>query len=131
MATWSDLKTYIHNRYKVANETDDMLRLIFETGNLREQVVLVRRVVLPANGTEWVHIESAIGEIDKLDLVALLRKVGNTVVGGLATAGDSIVTFRHSVPLADLSIAEFEQPLHLVIGTADLLEQQFTGGDRF
>jgi hypothetical protein len=131
MATWSDLKAYIHNRYKVANETEDMLRLIFETGNLREQVVVISRVVLPANGTEWVQISSAIGEVDKVDLAALVRKVGNTVVGGLATAGDSIVTFRHSLPLADLSIAEFEQPLHLVIGTADLLEQQFTGGDRF
>jgi hypothetical protein len=131
MATWNDLKAYVHNRYQVSDETDDMMRLVFSSPDLRAQVVIIRRIVLPANGSEWVHVESAIGEIDKIDLVALLRKVGNTVVGGLATAGDSIVTFRHSIPLADLSIAEFEQPLHLVTGTADLLEQEFTGGDKF
>jgi len=131
MATWSDLKAYVHNHYKVSDETDDMLRLVFETDNLRAQVVIIRRVILPANGSEWVHIESAIGEIDKLNLVTLLRTVGNTVVGGLATSGDSLVTFRHSVPLADLSIAEFEVPLRLVLSTADVLEERFSGGDRF
>jgi hypothetical protein len=130
MATWSDLKAYVHNRYKVADERDDMMKLIFETDNLRSQVVIIWRLTLAANGSEWIHIESPIGEIGQLDLASLLRTVGNTVVGGLATSGE-LVTFRHSVPLADLSIAEFEQPLHLVIGTADLLEQRYTGGDKF
>jgi len=131
MATWSDLKSYIHNNYKIADERDDMVKLIFETEGLRSQVVIIWRLTLAANGSEWIHIESPIGELGQIDLAAALRTVGNTVVGGLATAGDTLVTFRHSVPLSDLSISEFEQPLHLVIGTADRLEQQFTGGDKF
>ena len=42
-----------------------------------------------------------------------------------------LVTFRHSLPLANLNINEFESPLALVTTTADRLEQAFTGGDRF
>jgi drug/metabolite transporter (DMT)-like permease len=53
------------------------------------------------------------------------------ILGGLALAGGNIVTFRHSVPLEDLSINEFEAPLALVTGTADRLEQALTGGDKF
>jgi hypothetical protein len=131
MATWSDLKAYIHNNYKIADERDDMIKLIFETQNLRSQVVIIWRLTLAANGAEWIQIESPFGELGKVDLAAAVRVVGDTVVGGLSLAGGTLVTFRHSVPLADLSISEFEQPLHLVIGTADRLEQQFTGGDQF
>lgn len=131
MATWSDLKAYIHNNYKIADERDDMIKLIFETQNLRSQVVIIWRLTLAANGAEWIQIESPFGELGKVDLAGAVRVVGNTVVGGLSLAGDTLVTFRHSVPLSDLSISEFEQPLHLVIGTADRLEQQFTGGDQF
>jgi len=43
----------------------------------------------------------------------------------------NLVTFRHSVPLLNLNINEFESPLALVTETADLLESTFTGGDRF
>jgi hypothetical protein len=131
VATWGDLRAYIHNNYKVADERDDMIKLIFETQNLRSQVVIIWRLTLAANGAEWIQIESPFAEIGSVDLSAAIRAVGNTVVGGLASAGDTLITFRHSVPLADLQIAEFEQPLHLVIGTADRFEQQFTGGDKF
>ena len=53
-----------------------------------------------------------------------------TVCGGIAAMGD-LVTVRHSVPLLNLDINEFERPLGLVTGTADRLEQQFQGGDQF
>ena len=131
MATWSDLKQYIHNNYKIADERDDMIKLIFETGGLRSQVVIVWHVQLSGNGEHWIQIESPFGELGSLDLAAALNAVGNTVCGGMSLVGGTLVTFRHSVPLDDINISEFEAPLALVTGTADRLEQQLTGGDKF
>jgi hypothetical protein len=131
MATWSDLQSYIRNNYKSADETPDSIKLVFDVGGLRSQVVIVWHLQLSGTNEEWVQIESPIGELGSVDLTAALRAVGNTLVGGLALAGGNIVTFRHSVPLDDLSINEFEVPLHLVTGTADQLEQALSGGDKF
>jgi hypothetical protein len=131
MATWTDLKAYIHDHYKIADERDDMIKLIFDMGGMRSQVVIVWHVQLSGNGEHWVQIESPFGELGSVDLNAALTAVGNTVCGGMALAGGTLVTFRHSVPLDDLSINEFEAPLALVTGTADRLEQALTGGDKF
>ena len=131
MASWPDLKAYIHNNYKIADEREDMIKLIFDVGDMRSQVVIVWHVQLSGNGEHWIQIESPFGELGQVDLAAALQAVGNTVCGGMALAGGTLVTFRHSVPLDDLSINEFEAPLALVTGTADRLEQALTGGDKF
>ena len=52
------------------------------------------------------------------------------VCGGVAVIND-VVIFRHSVPLANLDVNEFERPLHLVTMAADYLETQVTGLDQF
>lgn len=131
MATWSDLKAYVKNNYKIADEADDHIKLVFDMGNLRSQVVIVWHAQLANTDEHWVQIESPIGELGQVDVNAALQAVGDTLVGGLALFNGSVVTFRHSVPLDDLSINEFEVPLALVTGTADRLEQALTGGDRF
>lgn len=138
MATWNDLKTYIRNNYKVADERENAIKLIFDVGGLRSQVVLIWHVPLQGSNDDWIQIESPIGELGQIDLAAALHHVGGTVVGGLALAVSDnpsgpppLVTFRHSVPLDDLSINEFEAPLALVTSTADRLEQALTGGDTF
>ena len=130
MTTWNDLKTYVHSHYKIADEQDNMIKLIFETRDMRSQVVVLWHLTLSGNGEEWVQIESPFGELGSIDLTAALQAVGNTVCGGMALFGN-MVTFRHSLPLADLNIAEFESPLALVTTTADQLEKTLVGGDKF
>ena len=129
MSTWADLVTYVHSNYKVSDESQNSIKLVFETGNLRSQVVVLWHLTLE-RGEEWVQIESPFGELGQVDLNAALQHVGNTVCGGLALVGN-LVTFRHSLPLANININEFEGPLHMVTGTADQLERTLTGGDRF
>jgi hypothetical protein len=129
MASWNDLVEYVKRNYKVSDEQPDMLKLLFETGNMRSQVVLLWHMSL-SNNEEWVQIESPFAEIGSVDLAAALAKVGNTVCGGMAQYGN-FVTFRHSLPLENLNINEFESPLGLVTNTADGLEKELVGGDRF
>jgi hypothetical protein len=129
MASWADLVAYVHSNYKVSDESQNSIKLVFETGNLRSQVVVLWHLKLE-RGEEWVQIESPFGELGSVDLAAALQHVGNTVCGGLALVGN-LVTFRHSLPLDNLQISEFEWPLHMVTSTADQLERNLTGGDRF
>jgi hypothetical protein len=130
MATWSMLKEYVHSHYKIADEKPDSLKLIFDLGDLRSQVVILWRMSLLDGSEEWVQIESPFGRLDSIDLRGAIDAMGDTVCGGIASFGE-LATVRHSVPLLNLDINEFERPLILVTGTADRLEQRFQGGDEF
>ncbi|MFG2052825.1 hypothetical protein ACGFI9_02240 [Micromonospora sp. NPDC048930] len=130
MATWADLMSYVRSNYRIAEERPNLIKLVFETGNLRSQAVLLWHLTLADGEEEWVQIESSFGELGSVNLARALEEVGNTVCGGMAVVGD-LLTFRHAVPLLNLNINEFERPLALVTSTADNLERVLTGADRY
>jgi hypothetical protein len=106
------------------------MKLIFDVGDLRSQVVFLWKMSMLDGAEDWVQIESPFGRLDSVNLRAAIDSMGNTVCGGIASLGE-LVTVRHSVPLLNLDINEFERPLVLVTGTADRLERQLQGGDEF
>lgn len=130
MADWRSLTLYVRANYKVAEETDRMMKLLFGVGGGRSQMVFLWHQTLIGGAEDWVQIESPIGKIEEVSLVPLMREVAETVCGGIGATGD-FVTFRHSVPLMNLDMNEFERPLQLVVTTADRLEHRLVGGDRF
>ncbi len=129
MASWDDLVNYVRSRYRVEEESDGLVRLVFELGDRRTQTVMLWRMMLPG-AEEWVQIESPIGDVVAVDLDRAIDRIGRTVCGGMGKAGD-LVTFRHAVPLANLDPNELERPLELVTATADDLERTLLGGDTF
>jgi hypothetical protein len=130
MVTWSALTEYVRSHYKISDEKPGSLKLVFDVGDLRSQVVFLWRMTLNDGAEDWVQIESPFGRLDSVNLRGAIDSMGQTVCGGIAALGE-LVTVRHSVPLLNLDINEFERPLALVTGTADRLEQQFQGGDQF
>ena len=130
MATWSDLVDYVRRNYKTADEEPGMIKMVFEVGDLRSQVVFLWHQTLFDGQEEWVQIESPFGELDRVDATAALAAMSRMVCGGLASMG-TLATVRHSVPLMNMDINEFERPLQLVISTADSFEKVLTGGDTF
>jgi hypothetical protein len=130
MTAWQDLVKYVRANYKIADETPTSIKLIFDTGHLRSQVVMLWYETLGDGAEEWLQIESPFAEVDKIDIRKALTEIGRTICGGLAVIGD-VLTIRHAVPLANLNINEFERPLALVTNTADRLEAQLAGGDQF
>ncbi|SFQ98157.1 hypothetical protein SAMN04488564_101577 [Lentzea waywayandensis] len=136
MASWGDLADYVRAEYDVIHDEDEELRILFTFGDVEEdeddrtQVVIIVREVLDKMH-EWVQIASPCGLAKDVDLHAVLAEVGNsTVACGLAIMGEHVVV-RHSLPLKDLDIHEFTDPLQLLAGTADTLEEQFWGGDGY
>jgi hypothetical protein len=130
MAAWQDLVGYVRANFKIAAESPTSMKLVFDTGDLRSQVVMLWHVTLGDGAEEWLQIESPFAEVNKVDLQKALEEVGRIVCGGLAVIGE-ILTIRHAVPLANLNINEFERPLELVTNTADRLEELLAGGDKF
>jgi hypothetical protein len=131
MATWDNLAAYIRKNYIIKNEEGDLIVLDFDLGGGRSQLVFTRPERLLDGGEEWVLIESVIGSLDEVNLRAALDQVGDLVCGGLARLGNDLIGLRHAVPLANLDVNEFERPLVLVTSSADRLERNLVGLDRF
>ncbi|MFC6088499.1 hypothetical protein [Saccharothrix lopnurensis] len=135
MATWGDLAAYVHDTYDVISEKEDEIRILFnfeqfDEDDERTQVIILVREVLDRQH-EWVQIASPIGLAAAVDLKAFLVEVGNsTIACGAAVMGEHVV-LRHSLPLSHLDIHEFTEPLALLAGTADRLEETFFGGDDY
>ncbi|GAA3875568.1 hypothetical protein GCM10022243_45610 [Saccharothrix violaceirubra] len=135
MATWGDLAEYVRQTYEVISQGQDEIRILFDFEHFdeddeRTQVVILAREVLDKQH-EWVQIASPVGLAARVDLRALLVEVGESSIAcGAAIMGDHVV-LRHSLPLADLDIHEFVDPLTLLAGTADRIEEQFFGGDDY
>lgn len=130
MATWEDLIAFVFDTYRVIGREEDEVRVEVEFDDDRTQVIVICREVLD-NREEWVQLVSVCGLADKVDLRALLETVGhNSVVCGAAIIGGHVV-LRHALPLENLDINEFTDPLSLLAGTADTLEESFFGGDGY
>ncbi|MTD58807.1 hypothetical protein [Amycolatopsis pithecellobii] len=135
MATWRELVTFIKQSYKVTREEPEeiRIRLRFRKDDEepeRTQLVVIAREVLDKR-EEWVQIATPFARIDEVDVRAVLEEIGHTtVVGGCVVMGDYLV-LRHSLPLINLDINEFTDPLELVTGAAETLEEEFTGRDDY
>lgn len=135
MADWADLVGYIRHEYRVILDEPDEIRVRMSFGDDAEtegraQVMVIAREVFDQR-EDWVQIATPFARVDEVDLLAVLTEVGNTlVVGGVVVMGEHVV-LRHSLPLINLDINEFIDPLELVAGSAELLEQQFTGRDDY
>ncbi|MEU6129973.1 hypothetical protein ABZ805_12465 [Saccharopolyspora sp. NPDC047091] len=130
MATWDDIAAFVRSDYRVIEDTGDEIRILIEYEDDRSQVIIVCREVLDQR-EEWVQIASVCGLVSDVDLRLVLKEIGETsVVCGAVIMGEHVV-LRHSLPLLNLDINEFLDPLQLVADTADQLEETFFGGDGY
>jgi hypothetical protein len=138
MATWAGLVAFIRREYEVIGDEPDELTILFryeddddeedDFRTRRSQMVAVVREPLDKR-EDWVQIASPFARAHEVDLRAVLEEVGSTtVVGGVAIIGE-FVMLRHSLPLINLDLNEFIDPLSLVTKAADRLERRFVGGD--
>ncbi|MDQ0379767.1 hypothetical protein [Amycolatopsis thermophila] len=135
MTSWRDLATFIRQQYKVVRDEPDELRIRIRFQSdpeeeERTQIVVIAREVLDRRD-EWIQIATPFARVDEVDVVGVLAEVGHTtVVGGVVVMGEYLV-LRHSLPLANLDLNEFVDPLALVTSSAELLEEQLTGRDDY
>ena len=135
MATWADLVKFVRREFEVARDEPDEIRIRLHYGqdiddDGRTQVVVLAKETLD-NSEEWVQIATPFAQVDEVDLKAVLEEIGaTTVVGGAVIMGEHLV-LRHSLPLINLDINEFIDPLDLITDSAERLEQRFIGRDDY
>lgn len=130
MADWNALRNYIKSEYKVSSDDLNSLKLLFDLGNGRSQLVVVEKIGDLGN-SEWALISTAVCAESDIDPRDALVKSGEMIVGGLALIDGGPVIFRHSIRLADLDPAEFDEPLGVAAAFGDKLEQELSTADNF
>src|SRR5574344_1365216 len=125
--TWNDVKKYILSHYKVSDDDDDILTLVFEMDNARSQIVFIEKAT-SADGSVWIQISSPVGVIDPIAIEGALLLLNEKVCGGLIKIEDKYYV-RYAVPVENLSVEEIGTPLNVVMRAADEIEARFVGGD--
>ena len=127
--------TFIRREYEITRMEPDEIRILFRYGTdedvqQRTQTVVVAHEVLDGR-EDWIQIASPFARVADVDVTAVLEEIGNTtIVGGAVIMGPYLV-LRHALPLLNLDINEFVDPLELVAGSAEELEETFTGRDDY
>ena len=136
MADWGDLVAYIRQSYDVVHYAPDEVRIRVSFAKDEDDVQARRQIMVVAHEVldqkeDWVQIATPFALVGQVDLREVLTEAGNTmVVGGIVAMGDYLV-LRHSLPLINLDINEFTDPLQLVASGAEELEHRFTGRDEY
>jgi hypothetical protein len=136
VADWGDLVAYIRHSYDVIQYKPDEVRIRVSFAEDEEDILGRRQIMVVAHEIldrreDWVQIATPFARVEQVNLHEVLTEVGDTiVVGGVVLMGDYVV-LRHSLPLINLDINEFTDPLQLVASAAEELERRFTGRDDY
>jgi hypothetical protein len=127
MTTWIDVKRFVHANYKAEELNDSLLKFLFDTGNLRSQIIFMEYAQNDFGG-QWVKVNSPIGRVDEVDVVKAAEKIADMLVGGIIVSGDYVYV-SNSMPLQNLDANEITEPLTRIVNIADALESELLGKD--
>lgn len=128
MASWNDVRKHLRTRFRLAVDEPNLVAVDFECAAGRAQRVLVS--AFEALGKGWVLFRSRVCEQARLDPVEALRRNAGFAVGFLSLA-EGHYEVCYTAQLDTLDIDELELPLLALSDTADALERELTGVDRW
>ena len=134
MSTYKEFEKYVKSNYKVGEKEKDapegFMRLLFETSKGRSHWLMIGEGHKSDLIGETADVMSFIGDLKGAKLNEALELVSDFPLGGLVTVAGHL-TFRHTILLDNVDENEIKVPLLAVAFFADVLEQKFTGGDKF
>ena len=134
MATYKEFEKYVKSNYKVGEKEKDapegFMRLLFETSKGRSHWLMIGEGHKSDLIGETAEVMSFVGDLKGAKLNEALELVSDFPLGGLVTVAGHL-TFRHTILLDNVDENEIKVPLLAVAFFADVLEQKFTGGDKF
>lgn len=129
MTNWQVLRDHIKANYVLKDDAADVVATVVDLDAGRKQAVYIRRLFL--GEAEWAEISTPVCVESDIPAREALERNSELVVGGLALLRSGTVMYRHSFPLKDLDIDEFEIPFRVIASEGDRLEQELTGLDTF
>ena len=128
MATWRELVGYLSSNYKIEQLDSETIKLLFNTGNGRSQVVLVFGVALDNPELAHAAFFSPFAKNDQITPQQLVAVLADSNLLGIAQVGDYYGYMNVSL-LANLDANEIEWPMNLVTDFADERERMLGLGD--
>ncbi|WP_156916627.1 hypothetical protein [Actinomyces dentalis] len=108
---------------------DDLLKLVFNTSNLRTQLVFLEHATCNS-GAEWFKVNSPIGKLNPQQVMYAARRLEDMVVGGIII-NDNMVFVTTAMPLENIDASEITDSIERVVNIADRLEADILGTDEF
>lgn len=127
MPTWAELQEYARGKYLLDDDEENWFSLVFNMDSGRTQKIRVR--TFQAFDEAWIEFRSVVCKGSEMPAVVALRKNADFAIGALALDSDEDYVLVHNAPLATMDPAEFERPLHVIAGTADSLEKDYSAGN--
>ena len=128
MATWRELVGYLSSNYKIEQPDSETIKLLFDTGNGRSQMVLIFGVALDNPELAHAAFFSAFAKNDQITPQQLVAVLADSNLLGIAQVGDYYGYMNVSL-LANLDANEIEWPMNLVTDFADERERMLGLGD--
>lgn len=128
MATWREVENYLSSTYKVEKIDSAIIKLIFDLGNGRSQLVFVEGLALDDPEDAIISVFSPFAKVNEISPQQLVNAMSSNSAIGVAIIGDWY-TLKNVAPLQNLDANEIEWPLLFVTNFADQLEQSLGLGD--
>lgn len=122
MATQSEIVNYLKNNFNVQEHSGNVVTLLKSWDDGRSQLVFV--LVTDVS----VVISSPIAELANVNLVNLIKVVGEQTPYGVRLVGDFVVISNAGLT-ATTDAVELAVPINIISELADELEKAITGGD--
>ena len=132
MSTYKQFENYVKSNYELIEDDapEGFMALGFNLPEGRSQIIMVAEGEKSDLFGETAEVMSFIGDLKGTKLNEALELVSDFPLGGLVTVAGHL-TFRHTILLDNVDENEIDVPLLAVAFFADVLEQKFTGGDKF
>ena len=135
MSTYKEFEKYVKSNFRVGETPKDapegfMLVFLDIPQNGRSQVLLIGKGHKSDLIGETADVMSFVGDLKGAKLNEALEASYGFPLGGLVTVGGHLM-FRHTILLDNVDENEIKVPLMAVAYLADVLEQKFSGGDKF
>jgi hypothetical protein len=127
MASWDEIRSYMRTRYKLLEDDEEHVALLFGFDDNRRHSIDIKR--FEAMDREWLQFEARVCRKELLEAERALTLNGQSVVGYLALDRDGFYVMRHTALLSTLDPDELIVPMHVLVKVADRLEEELTGSD--
>lgn len=123
MATKAEVETFLHSKYRIETLDGGMMKLIFDQGDGRSQLVWVWL------SDNVMYVSSPIAQRSEVSADHALEVVSKYSLG-MQVLGDFYV-LRHVAYLADLDASEAILAVEITTNLADDVEKELVGGDKY
>ena len=113
----------------LSKDEDKWFSLVFAYATNRSPLVVGR--TFAAFNQPWIEVSSRICKEEEMSPRVALKKNWDFAVGAIALDEQGFYMMVHRTPLANMDPDEFELPLGAICRTADDLERNYAGADKY